>query len=75
MATHADGARPAVVELPLYVVWRVAYALGNTSDWAADALDAYQEAEPTTRRLAALASAIAAVALALAVLVVVLLFA
>lgn len=70
MADHADVARPALAELPLWAVWRVAYVLGCASPRVSDWFDAYENADPHNRRLVAVAAGVTSAALALAVFVV-----
>ncbi|QWF78746.1 hypothetical protein [Amycolatopsis sp. CA-230715] len=62
--THALIVRPALVEAPLWLVWRLAHVaravLDALSTRAAARLDHYRDAPPEQRRLA-LATAVTAV--------------
>jgi hypothetical protein len=67
--SHALIVRPAVVELPLWVVWRTAQVLAVVREVLNGYRVAYQEADRAQRRLAHhLAAALAALLLTVAVL-------
>lgn len=70
--THAKTKRPAVIELPLWVVSRAAYRLGPLvfllADIVSDYRAAYRDAEPVVRRLAITSAVLAFATVAFALL-------
>ncbi|MFD6069379.1 hypothetical protein [Amycolatopsis lurida] len=75
--THALTVRPAVVEAPLWLLWRTAYAasaaLAASGDMAARYLDAYRDSDPAQRHLAALVAATTSLVMVLATVLITLL--
>jgi hypothetical protein len=75
---HAKTIRPAVVEMPLWAVSRLARLIGPLisflADRAAACRAAYRAAEPAGRRVAVLTAAVAVVSVACVALAVLLLF-
>lgn len=74
--THAKTKRPAVIELPMWVVSRTAYRLGPLvfllADIVADYRAAYRDVSPTVRRLAVTSAVLAFATVALFILAVLL---
>ncbi len=75
--THALTVRPAVIEVPLWLLWRTANAastaLAATGDKAARYLDAYRDSDPAQRHLAALVATVTSLVMVLATVLIALL--